>query len=182
MGVQRGKPHNEHLKYPMSIGRKFYPEWAPWPMSLVLSEHMSNSAFPQTSEAWLSLDSLLWMPLINLLLPRPPFRVFNLGIIFVVMSPFRVFDLTSHFLFLFIFLWFKLPFRVFTLNPFFLVASSIILLDYISVDGIGELFPIHFGEYQCSFWECLFHNIRSFPVGWPFPTGILSILGDPFEH
>ena len=26
MGVQRGKPHNEHLKYPMSTGRRFYPE------------------------------------------------------------------------------------------------------------------------------------------------------------
>ena len=54
MGVQRGKPHNEHLKYPMSTGHRFYPEWAPQPMSLVLSEHKSNSAFPQTSEAWLS--------------------------------------------------------------------------------------------------------------------------------
>ena len=26
MGVQKGKPHNEHLKYPMSTGRRFYPE------------------------------------------------------------------------------------------------------------------------------------------------------------
>ena len=26
MGVQRGKSHNEHLKYPASTGRRFYPE------------------------------------------------------------------------------------------------------------------------------------------------------------
>ena len=26
MGVQRGKSHNEHLKYPMSISRRFHPE------------------------------------------------------------------------------------------------------------------------------------------------------------
>ena len=26
MGVQRGKPQNEHLKYPMSTGRRSYPE------------------------------------------------------------------------------------------------------------------------------------------------------------
>ena len=58
MGVQKEKPHNEHLKSLMSTGRRFYPEWAPRPMSLVLSEHMSNSAFPQTSEAWLSRDSI----------------------------------------------------------------------------------------------------------------------------
>ena len=175
MGVQKGKPHNEHLKYPMSIDRRFYPEWAPWPMSLVLSEHMSNSAFPQTSEAWLSQDSIPWMPLINFLLSRSLFQGFNLGILFVVKPPFRVFNMTSHFLFSSHFsshfLWFKLPFRVFTLNlslflfsflakiallgfqfwqVFLLMASSVILLDYISIDGTGELFPIHFGEYQCS--------------------------------
>ena len=26
IGVQRGKPRNEHLKYSMPIGRRFYPE------------------------------------------------------------------------------------------------------------------------------------------------------------
>ena len=160
----------------MSTSRRFYPEWAPRLMSLVLSEHMSNSAFSQTSEAWLSQDSIAWMPLINFLLLRPPFQVFNLGILFVVKPPFRVFNLTSHFVFSFHFsshfLWFKLPFWVFTLNlsfffffsfpaktallgfqlwqVFLLVASSIILLDYINIDRTGELFPIHFDEYQCS--------------------------------
>ena len=58
MGVQREKPHNEHLKYPMSTGRRFYPERVPRPMSLVFSEHMSNSALPQTREAWLSRNSI----------------------------------------------------------------------------------------------------------------------------
>ena len=28
MGVQRGKPQNEHLKYPMPTGHRFYPERA----------------------------------------------------------------------------------------------------------------------------------------------------------
>ena len=87
MGVQRGKPHNEHLKYPMSTGHRFYPEWAPRPMSLVLFEHMSNSVFSQTSEVWLSQDSIPWMPLINFLFLRLPFQVFNLGILFVLNNP-----------------------------------------------------------------------------------------------
>ena len=94
---KEGKPHNEHLKYPMSTGRRFYPEWAPWPMSLVLSEHMSNSAFPQTSEAWLTQDSVPWILLINFLFSKPPFQVFNLGILFIVKPPFRVFNLTFSF-------------------------------------------------------------------------------------
>ena len=59
MGVQREESHNEHLKYPMSTGRRFYPERVLQPMFLVFSEHMSNSALPQTSEAWLSRNSIL---------------------------------------------------------------------------------------------------------------------------
>ena len=51
MGVQRGKMHNEHLKCPMSTGRRSYLERVLQPMSLVFSEHMSNFALPQTSEA-----------------------------------------------------------------------------------------------------------------------------------
>ena len=59
VGVQRGKSHNEHLKYPMLTGRRFYPECVLQPMSSVFFEHMSNSAFSQTSETWLSQDSIL---------------------------------------------------------------------------------------------------------------------------
>ena len=92
-------------------------------MSSVLFEYMSNSAFPQTGEAWLSQDSIHWLPLINSLLPRPSFQVFNLGILFVVKPPFRVFNLISHFLFHF-FMWFKLSFRVFTLNLFLFLFFS----------------------------------------------------------
>ena len=99
---KRGQPHNEHLKYPMSTGRGFYPEWAPRPMSLVLSEHTSKSAFPQTSEAWLSQDSVPRILLIDFLFPRPPFQVFNLGILFVVQSPFQVFNLTFIYIYIFI--------------------------------------------------------------------------------
>ena len=80
------------------------------------------------------------------------------------------------FSFLFHFLWFKLPFRIFTLNLFLflfyvflfllllakvalsgfqlwqvtsLVVSSIILLNYVGIDGTCELFSIHFDKYQC---------------------------------
>ena len=158
---------------------------------------MSNSAFPQTGEAWLSQDPIHWLPLINFLFPRSPFQVFNLSILFAVKPPFRVFNLTLFFFlvltalsgfhlkpfpFFFSFLA-KTALSCFQFwQVFLLVASSIIHLDYISVDGTGELSPIHFSEYQCSSWECLLHNIRSFLVGWPFSTGVLPILRNPFEH
>ena len=100
---KEGKSHNEHLKYPMSTGRRFYPEWVLQPKSLVFSEHTSKSAFPQTSEAWLTQDSVPWILLINFLFSKPPFQVFTLGILFLVKPPFQVFDLTSHFLFSFYF-------------------------------------------------------------------------------
>ena len=145
MGVQRGKSHNEHSKYPMSTSRRFYTEWAPRPMSLVFSEHMSNSAFPQTSEAWLSQDSILWMPLIKFLLPRSPFQVFNLGIFcsHAALSSFRL-DLS------FSFLWFKLPFQVFTLNPLFFCQNrpfGFSILTSLSSDGIK-----HNTSWLCQHW------------------------------
>ena len=173
---KEGKPHNEHLKYPMSTGHRFYPEWAPRPISLVLFEHMLNSAFSQTSEAWSSQDSIPWMPLINFLFPRPPFQVFNLGILFVIKPPFRAFTLNFS-LFLFSFLA-KIALSGFQFwQVFLLMASSIILLDYISIDRTRKLFPVYFGEYQCSSWECLLHNIRSLPVRWPFSTGSCRFWG-----
>ena len=148
--------------------------------------------------------SLLAFDRISILLDR----LFGLSIQvshFVVKSPFSGFQLNFYFFF-FIFFWFKLPFQVFTLNLFLflsffslllvkaallgfqlwhvasLVISSIILLYYVGINGAWELFPIHFDEYQCSSWECLFHYIGPFLVGWPFSTGVLPIFGNSLEH
>ena len=46
----------------------------------------------------------------------------------------------------------------------FLVGSSIVFLDYVDIDRTGELFSIHSCEYQSSFGERLFHDIKPFPV------------------
>ena len=160
-------------------------------MFLVPFEHISTFVFPLTSELWLWQKSCSLHVPINFHCPRPPFRVFNLGTSFLGQAAFLGFQLD---LFLFFF-WFKPSFRVFTLNLFFsffsilfslflhlseppfrvfnfdksflLVASSIILLDYVGINRIGELFSIHFCKYQGSSWECLFHDISvgSFGIG-----------------
>ena len=104
----------------MPTGCRFYPKRAIQPMSTILFEHMSNSAFPQTSEVWLLRDFVPSIPLINFHPPRSSFQVFNLGIPFVVKPPLSGFQLDLYFSFFFLhFLWFKLPFQVFTLNFFF---------------------------------------------------------------
>ena len=119
---RKRRPHNEHSKHSMPKGCRFYPEKSL--LADVFSPFWAYVKlwFPTNCEAWLSQDSIPWLPLINFLLSRPPFQVFNLGMLFVVKPPFRIFNLTSHFsffIFLFFhFLWFKLPFRVFTLNLF----------------------------------------------------------------
>ena len=153
-------------------------------------------------------NSLLACPWSNLHSFRPPFWVFDLRNPECSQIAFLGFQLDLFFFISFHFLWFKLPLRVFTLNLFFffsfffflfllaraalsgfqlwhvasLVISSIILLYYVGIDGTRKLFSIHLGEYQCPFWKSLFHNIRPFPIGWPFSTGVLSILRNSFEH
>ena len=144
-------------------------------MSLVPSKHTSASVFPLTSELWLWQKSRSLHALVNFHCPRLPLQIFNLGTSFLGQAVFSSFQLD---LFSFL-LWFKLSIRVFALNlfpsssfsflfsflfylpsrpfrvfnfgeSFLLVASSIVLLDYIGIDRTGELFPIHFRNYQGS--------------------------------
>ena len=64
--------------------------------------------------------SLFARPWSSFHFPRSPFRVFNLGIPFVVKPPLSGFQLDLYFYFFLFhhFLWFKFPFPVFTLNLF----------------------------------------------------------------
>ena len=63
------------------------------------------------------------MPLINFHPPILLFRVFNLGIPFIVKPSFSSFQLDLSFSFFVSSLWFKLPFQIFTLNPFSFFSS-----------------------------------------------------------
>ena len=67
--------------------------------------------------------------------------------------PFKFSTWSFSFFFFFLFLFYlpQPPFRDFNFGEsFILVASSIVLFDYIGIDRTGELFSIHFRKYQGS--------------------------------